>query len=75
MNMPTTQDKKLIAAGDKPRLIELDALRRIAALGVVLFHYMVAFIHHYDHASEIFPGFRYFEYGKQGTKIGKLREC
>ena len=42
------------------RLLELDALRVIAALGVVLFHYAVAFRDQYNHASDIFPVFRYF---------------
>jgi len=51
------------------RLPEIDALRGIAALGVVLFHYMVAFADHYDHSSEIFPGFRYFRYGKHGVEL------
>jgi peptidoglycan/LPS O-acetylase OafA/YrhL len=51
------------------RLLELDALRGIAAVGVVLFHYIVAFANRYDHPSEIFSILRYFRYGKHGVEL------
>jgi peptidoglycan/LPS O-acetylase OafA/YrhL len=51
------------------RLLELDALRGIAAIGVVLFHYLVAFVDIYDRPTEIFPLFRYFRYGSHGVEL------
>ena len=51
------------------RLLELDALRGIAALGVVIFHYAVAFRDQYSYALDIFPILRYFRYGKHGVEL------
>jgi peptidoglycan/LPS O-acetylase OafA/YrhL len=51
------------------RLLELDALRGIAAIGVVLFHYLVAFASIYEHPNEILPSFRYFRYGSHGVEL------
>ncbi len=51
------------------RLLEIDALRGLAALGVVLFHYFVAFKGFYTYASTMFPPFRYFRYGKHGVAM------
>jgi len=51
------------------RILEIDALRGLAALGVMLFHYFVAFRDQYSNASQIFPFFRYFRYGSQGVTL------
>lgn len=51
------------------RLLELDALRGIAALGVVIFHYAVAFKDQYSYGVDILPVFRYFRYGKHGVEL------
>ena len=48
------------------RLLELDVLRGIAALGVVLFHYTVRYNMLYHHSQELLV---YFPYGSYGIEL------
>jgi peptidoglycan/LPS O-acetylase OafA/YrhL len=49
--------------GKSNRLVELDVLRGIAALGVVLYHYTTNYNHLYGHSKEVLVDFPHGPYG------------
>jgi peptidoglycan/LPS O-acetylase OafA/YrhL len=66
-HVPTEGSDRMVAApaGDRRRLEELDALRGLAALGVVLFHYTTFYQWQHGHLQPLGFGFPAGNYGVQ----------